>query len=168
VEVLRSDGFGLDPVRGLDHGAWSVLKHVFPDADVPTVQLSIDRTRPGEWHYALATKLRPLRNEDVFIVGSGKLVHYLHTYAWGRTGVKAFDWALRFENTVHDHLARADFSPLVEYEGLGFEARLAVSTPDHYLPLIYVLAQHRENDGIKFPIEGFDGGSMSMVAVQVG
>jgi 4,5-DOPA dioxygenase extradiol len=166
--LLQSDGFVLDPRRGLDHGTWSVLLHVYPEANVPVVQLSIDRTKPGGWHYEVAKKLRSLRDEGVLIVGSGNLVHNLHAYAWGRTDVGAFDWALRFETLARDHLSRADFLPLVEVEQLGPDARLAVPTPDHYLPLLYVLAQYRAGDEISFPVEGFDGGSMSMVGVRIG
>ena len=166
--LLQSDGFGLDRRRGLDHGTWSVLLHVYPEADVPVLQLSIDRTQPGTWHFALAKKLRPLRDDGVLIVGSGNLVHNLREYAWGATDVGAFDWALRFETLVRDHLTRADFMPLVEVEQLGPDALLAAPTPDHYLPLLYVLAQHRDGDEISFPVEGFDGGSMSMLGVQVG
>ncbi len=132
------------------------------------MQLSIDRTQPGKWHFALAKKLRPLRDDGVLIIGSGNLVHNLHAYAWGKTDVGAFDWALRFETLARDHLTRADFMPLVEYEQLGPDALLAVPTPDHYLPLLYVLAQYRDGDEISFPVEGFDGGSMSMLGVRVG
>lgn len=166
--LLQPDGFGLDRRRGLDHGTWSVLLHVYPEADVPVVQLSIDRTQTGRWHYALAEKLRPLRDEGVLIIGSGNLVHNLHAYAWGKLNVGAFDWAFRFETLARDHLARTDFMPLVEYEQLGPDALLAAPTPDHYLPLLYVLAQYRNGDEISFPVEGFDGGSMSMLGVQVG
>ena len=168
VELLQSDGFELDPERGLDHGAWSVLVHLFPEADVPVVQLSLDRTRPAAWHFGVAEKLRPLRDEGVLILGSGNLVHNLRLYAWGRQDVGGYDWALRFEALVRDHLARADFMPLVEYDQLGPDARLAIPTPDHYLPLLYVLAQHLEGDELSFPVEGMDGGSMSMLGVQVG
>ena len=168
ARLLQSEGFGLDRNRGLDHGAWSVLMHVCPQADVPVVQLSIDRRQPGSWHYALAKKLRTLRDEEVLIVGSGNLVHNLRAYNWGKTDVDAFDWAVRFETLVRSHLTRADFKPLVEYEQLGPDTRMAVPTPDHYLPLLYVLAQAREIDAITFPVEGFDGGSMSMLAVQIG
>lgn len=168
ASLLRSDGYGLDQQRGLDHGAWSVLLHVFPDADVPVVQLSIDRRQPERWHWELARKLLPLREAGVLIVGSGNLVHNLNSYAWESADVEAFDWARRFEGTVRDHLTRSDFDPLVEYRQLGPDARLAVPTPDHYLPLLYVLAQVRDGDDITYPIEGFDGGSMSMLAVQVG
>lgn len=166
--LLQSNGFGLDRRRGLDHGTWSVLLHVYPEADVPVVQLSIDRTQTGRWHYALAKKLRPLRDEGVLIVGSGNLVHNLRAYAWGRTDVEAFDWALRFERLARDHLTRADFMPLVDYEQLGPDALLAAPTPDHYLPLLYVLAQYRDHDDITFPVAGFDGGSMSMLGLQIG
>jgi len=166
--LLQAEGFGLDRRRGLDHGAWSVLLHVFPKADVPVVQLSIDRTQTSRWHYEVATKLRPLRDEGVLIIGSGNLVHNLHAYAWGRTNVEAFDWALRFESMARDHLLRADFMPLVEYEQLGRDALLAAPTPDHYLPLLYVLAQYLDHDEISFPVEGFDGGSMSMLGLRIG
>jgi len=168
TELLQPDGFGLDRRRGLDHGAWSVLRHVYPDADVPVVQLSVDRTQPGTWHFEVAKRLRPLREDGVLIVGSGNLVHNLHAYAWGRSGVEAFDWARRFETLARDLLSRADLMPLVEVEHLGPDALLAAPTPDHYLPVLYVLAQHREHDDITFPVEGFDGGSMSMLGIQVG
>jgi len=166
--LLQSDGFGSDRTRGLDHGTWSVLLHVYPEADVPVVQLSIDRTQTGVWHYAVAKKLRPLRDQGVLIIGSGNLVHNLHAYAWGATDVAAFDWALRFEEVARDHLERVDFMPLVEYERLGPDAVMAAPTPDHYLPLLYVLAQYRDLDGITFPVAGFDGGSISMLGVQIG
>lgn len=166
--LLRSEGFELNRTRGLDHGAWSVLMHLYPDAAVPIVQLSIDGTQAGGWHYALAKKLRPLRDEEVLIVGSGNLVHNLHAYAWGRTDAEPFDWAVRFEANAKEHLARGDFEPLVEFERLGKDASLAVPTPDHYLPLLYVLAQHTGREPIAFPVAGFDGGSVSMLAVQIG
>ena len=165
----------LAPVRvepsdqwGLDHGTWSVLVHVYPDADVPVVQLSIDETREASWHYEIAKQLAPLRDEGVLIMGSGNLVHNLHTYAWGNPALGAYDWAERFENEARAFLAAHDFAPLVDYESLGRDAQLSAPTPEHYLPLVYVLAQYRDGDAITFPVEGFDGGSISMLAVQVG
>jgi 4,5-DOPA dioxygenase extradiol len=166
--LLQSDGFGLDKVRGLDHGAWSVLMHVYPEADVPIIQLSIDRNQSSSWHYTLAKKLRPLRDDRVLIVGSGNLVHNLHVYAWGNADADTFDWAARFETLARDHLTRGEFVPLVEYDRLGPDALLAAPTPDHYLPLLYVLAQFAQNEPVTFPVEGFEGGSVSMLAVQVG
>jgi 4,5-DOPA dioxygenase extradiol len=158
-----------DTVRwGLDHGTWSVLVHVFPDADVPVVQLSIDETRPAEWHYGFAKALRPLRDEGVLIMGSGNLVHNLHAYGWGKKDVEPYDWAVRFEEQARSLIMSDDHSPLVNYELLGKDAQLSAPTPDHYLPLIYVLAQQDESDTVSFPVAGFDGGSISMLSVQIG
>jgi 4,5-DOPA dioxygenase extradiol len=159
----------LDTVRwGLDHGTWSVLCHVFPGADVPVVQLSIDETKPSEWHYEFAKQLRPLRDAGVLIVGSGNLVHNLHTYAWGRQNVEPFDWAVRFEAEARALMLAGDHKPLGDYELMGKDALLAAPTPDHFLPLLYVLAQQRHGDAVTFPVEGFDGGSISMLSVRIG
>jgi 4,5-DOPA dioxygenase extradiol len=159
---------GLDNRWGLDHGTWSVLCHVFPEADVPVIQLSIDETQPAEFHYESAKKLSSLRDEGVLLVGSGNLVHNLHAYAWGRQQVEPLDWAMRFEARARELLLAGDHNPLIAYETLGPDAILSVPTPDHYLPLLYVIAQMREGEQISFPIEGFDGGSVSMLTVVVG
>lgn len=153
---------------GLDHGTWSVLCHVFPDAEIPIVQLSIDETKPPEFHYEIAKRLAPLRDEDILIVGSGNLVHNLHTYAWGRHDVDPFEWAVRFETMARDLLVTGKEQRLVNYEELGRDALLSAPTPDHYLPLVYVMAQRQEGDDVTFPVEGFDGGSISMLTVQFG
>jgi 4,5-DOPA dioxygenase extradiol len=157
-----------DRDRGLDHGTWSVLVHVYPEADVPVVQLSIDETKPARWHYELARKLAPLRDEGVLVLGSGNLVHNLRAYSWGNPSSGPQDWALRFETVARRALSRADFAPLVDYASLGEDALLSAPTPDHYLPLLYVLALHEAGEPIRFPVEGFDGGSISMLAVQLG
>lgn len=153
---------------GLDHGTWSVLCHVFPKADIPVVQLSIDETQPPEFHYQLAKGLAPLRNEGVLVIGSGNIVHNLHTYAWGKREVEPFDWAVRFENQARRFLIDGIDSQLVSYESLGRDALLSVPTPEHYLPLIYVLGLREPDDEVSFPVEGFDGGSISMLAIQIG
>jgi 4,5-DOPA dioxygenase extradiol len=167
-ELLAPAAVGLDESWGLDHGAWSVLCHVFPNADVPVVQLSIDETRPAAFHYGLAARLAPLRDEGVLIVGSGNLVHNLHAYAWGRHPVEPLDWAVRFDARARELMTASDHAPLVNYESLGRDATLSAPTPDHYLPLLYVIAQQREGDEITFPVEGFDGGSISMLSARVG
>ncbi|MBV9240537.1 MAG: 4,5-DOPA dioxygenase extradiol [Acidobacteria bacterium] len=167
-ELIGSDLRVDDGHWGLDHGTWSVLCHVFPEADIPVVQLSIDETREATWHYDLAQKLRPLRDEGVLIVGSGDIVHNLHTYAWGREDVEPFDWALRFENAAKELISKGEHNPLIEYETMGKDALLSAPTPDHYLPLLYVLAQQSEGDQASFPVEGFDGGSVSMLSVRIG
>jgi 4,5-DOPA dioxygenase extradiol len=158
----------LDDGWGLDHGTWSVLCHVFPQADVPVVQLSIDETQPPEFHYDIGRRLAPLRNEGVLVMGSGNIVHNLRAYAWGRQGVEPFDWALSFEGRVRKLLSKGDDAGLVAYGELGRDAMLSVPTPEHYLPLLYVVATRREGEMISFPVEGIDGGSISMLAVQIG
>ena len=158
----------LDQRWGLDHGTWSVLCHVFPEADIPVVQLSIDETREPQFHYEVGKLLAPLRDEGVFIIGSGNIVHNLHTYAWGKHDVEPFDWALRFETRARELLRRDNDGPLVNYETLGNDALLSAPTPDHYLPLLYVMALRRKGEEVSFPVEGFDGGSISMLTVQFG
>ena len=158
----------LDESWGLDHGTWSVLKHAYPAADIPIVQLSIDETKPASFHFDVGRKLAPLRAEGVLIVGSGNIVHNLHSYAWGRQSREPYDWAVRFENTARDLMLAGDFSPLVKYESLGRDALLSIPTPDHYLPLLYVLGCHQRGESIGFPIEGVDGGSISMLSVKTG
>ena len=167
-DLLAPLPVGLDDRWGLDHGTWSVLCHVFPGADVPVVQLSIDETQPAAFHYEVGKRLAPLRDEGVLVIGSGNLVHNLHTYAWGRHKVEPFDWAVRFETLARELLLAGDDAPLVNYEALGGDARLAAPTPDHYLPLLYVIALRRAGEPVSFPVEGFDGGSISMLSVQLG
>jgi 4,5-DOPA dioxygenase extradiol len=158
----------LDSSWGLDHGTWSVLKHVYPQADIPVVQLSIDETQPASFHFEIGRRLAPLREEGVLIVGSGNLVHNLHTYAWGRHMPDPYDWAIRFEKEAKEMMVAGEYKPLIAYENLGPEAQLSIPTPDHYLPLLYVLGTRQQGEITTFPIEGVDGGSISMLSVQIG
>lgn len=153
---------------GLDHGTWSVLKHVYPAADVPVVQLSIDETKPAQFHFEIGKKLAPLREEGVLIIGSGNLVHNLHSYAWGQHPRDPYDWAVRFETEARGIMLAGEYEPLVNYEELGRDALLSVPTPEHYLPLLYILGVRQNNDKIDFPVEGVDGGSISMLSVKIG
>jgi 4,5-DOPA dioxygenase extradiol len=161
------------PVRadqswGLDHGTWSVLRHVFPEADVPVVQLSIDETRAAPFHYDVGRRLRPLRDAGVLLLGSGDIVHNLHTYAWGAHPAQAYDWALRFETAVRQRLESGAHAQLIDYPALGEDALLSVPTPEHYLPLLYVLGASFPGEPLDFPAQGIDGGSVSMLAVRFG
>src|SRR4029453_11559853 len=165
-ELLGPVPVALDERWGLDHGTWSVLCHLFPRADVPVVQLSIDETEPASYHYALGRRLAPLRDEGVLVVGSGNLVHNLHAYAWGKRDAAPFDWALRFERLARAFLEKGDDAPLVAYESLGEDTRLAAPAPEHYLPLVYVMGLRRPGDPVSFPVEGWDGGAVSMLAVR--
>lgn len=167
-DLLSPLAVQLDQSWGLDHGTWSVLCHVFPQADIPVVQLRIDETRPPEFHYELGKHLAPLRDEGILIIGSGNIVHNLHAYAWGRHEVEPFDWALRFEKLARELLLSGDDGPLVGYESLGRDALLAAPTPDHYLPLLYIIGLRRPGEQVTFPVEGFDGGSISMLTVRIG
>jgi 4,5-DOPA dioxygenase extradiol len=158
----------LDESWGIDHGTWSVLCHVFPEADIPVVQLSLDETQPTEFHFQLGRRLAPLRDEGILIIGSGNIVHNLHAYAWGRQNVEPFDWAVRFEKQARELLLQGEDGPLIAYEKLGRDALLSIPTPDHYLPLLYVIGARRGGEQVKFPVEGVDGGSVSMLTVQIG
>jgi 4,5-DOPA dioxygenase extradiol len=158
----------LDKSWGLDHGTWSVLTHVFPEADIPVVQLSIDAGKGAAFHYELGKKLIPLREEGVLIIGSGNIVHNLHAYGWGKKNIEPYDWARRFEKRVRDTLLSGEDRSLVEYRQMGDDARLAIPTPDHYLPLLYILGAGKEKEPVTFPVEGVEGGSISMLAVRIG
>ena len=158
----------LDNQWGLDHGAWSVLCRVFPDADIPVVQLSIDERQPAAFHYGIAKQLAPLRDEGVLVIGSGNIVHDLHTYVWGKRHVEPYDWALRFDRQVRALVSAGKDEELIAYAASGDDARRSVPTPEHFLPLLYILALRRPGEPVSFPVEGFDGGSIGMLAVQAG
>lgn len=166
--LLSPNSVELDDQWGLDHGTWSVLCHVYPSADIPVVQLSINRMKHAAFHYEIGKKLAPLREEGVLIIGSGNLVHNLSAYAWSRHPTEPFDWAVRFEEKVQELLLASDDGPLINYETLGNDAMLSVPAPDHYLPLLYVMACRKEGEKLSYPVKGVDGGSISMLAVQIG
>ena len=167
-ELLAPLPVTLDNSWGLDHGTWSVLRHVYPHADVPVVQLSIDEMQSPSFHFQLGLKLAPLRAENVLIVGSGNLVHNLHAYAWGRHMPDPYDWAVHFETEAKQMMLAGEYKPLVEYEKLGPNALRSIPTPDHYLPLLYVIATAQRREKVSFPVEDVDGGSISMLCVKVG
>jgi len=165
-ELLAPVEVALDESWGLDHGTWSVLKHAYPKADVPVVQLSIDGTQPPQFHYELARRLAPLRNEGVLVAGSGNVVHNLRLMKRG--GGPAFDWAIRFNEKIREALASRDHRTLVDFERLGGDARLSVPTPEHYLPLLYVAALQGADESMTFPADGYDLGSVSMLTAAAG
>lgn len=166
-ELLAPTTIGLDHDWGLDHGTWSVLAHAFPDADVPVVQLSLDAALAPRAHYALATRLAPLRDEGVLIVGSGNVVHNLGMMQW-REDAPPYSWAVRFNTAVRSAMQAGDHDRLIAYETLDKDARLSVPTAEHYLPLLYVLAQQRPGETVSLPVEGIEYGSIDMLCVAVG
>ena len=157
----------LDQSWGLDHGTWSVLAHVYPAADIPVVQLSIDGTASPSFHYGLGRRIAALRDEGILIAGSGNLVHNLRTMDWSGNTRTAYDWAARFEQQARDMIQAGDHQPLLHYEKLGPDAALAIPTPDHFLPLVHVLGAQQAADRVSFPVEGVDGGSVSMLTVKI-
>ncbi len=148
---------------GLDHGTWSVFAHVFPGADMPIVQFSIDETLDRRCT-SKSVRVAPLRDDGVLIVASGNVVHNLDAYAWGRHSAEPFDWAVRFEAKARELLTSRVFEPLIDYESLGEDAILSVPTPDHYLPLLYAMGASDAGDRL-VSHEGIDGGSISMLSV---
>lgn len=167
-ELLAPVEIGHDTGWGLDHGTWAVLRHAWPAADVPVVQLSLDLARPAQWHLELARHLAPLRDEGVLIAGSGNVVHNLRALAWEDPGRRLHDWAERFEAWVRARVRADDADALADYAAQGRDALLAVPTPEHYLPLLYVVAQRGPGEPVSFPVEGDQLGAISMMGVRVG
>jgi 4,5-DOPA dioxygenase extradiol len=165
-DVLTPLDVQLDQNWGLDHGTWSVLAHLFPDADIPVVQLSIDRRQPNQYHYDLGKRLAPLRDEGVLILGSGNVVHNLPLINWQQQNA-AYDWATRFEQNAKNYLARNEHQALIDYDKLGNDAHLSIPTPEHFLPLLYIMGAQGNNDQVQFPTEGIELGSISMLSLKI-
>jgi 4,5-DOPA dioxygenase extradiol len=165
--LLAPDPVTLESGWGLDHGTWSVLVHVYPEADIPVVQLSLDATRPATELVPLGRKLAALRRQGVLVVGSGNVVHNLRMMQFGPANA-AYPWAGRFEAEVKSRVESRAIESLAAYGDLGPDARLAIPTPEHYLPLLYCLGLLESDDAISFPTEGVMLGSISMLAVAIG
>ena len=166
-DVVKHTPVGLDQDWGLDHGTWSVLKPVFPEAAIPVIQVSIDIERSGKWHYDLAKELASLRRRGVLVIGSGNMVHNLRMidFAMKRTG---FDWAVEINDTFKKHILRGDHAPLCDYKSLGKSAAMAIPTPDHYYPLLYALAmQSTDEQAVIFNDQAIMG-SLTMTSVRIG
>ncbi|HEY1562386.1 MAG TPA: 4,5-DOPA dioxygenase extradiol [Caulobacteraceae bacterium] len=163
--LIAPEPVSFDQDWGLDHGAWSVLMHVYPDADIPVVQLSIDRTRPPDFHFDLGRRLRPLREEGVLIAGSGDVVHNLRASTIGG-GVAP--WAERFEALVRRGLEDGPRETLVDYPALGEDAMLSIPTPEHYLPLLYVLGASEADEPVRLYNDEIDLGAVSMMSAVIG
>lgn len=162
-----------DPTRGLDHASWAVLKHIYPEADVPVFEMSLDyyfnewKPKPLEYHYELAAELKGLRKKGVLIIGSGNVVHNLGMMDPGDMDAKPYGWALEFDEEVKNNLLGGNHEALLNYRAMG-GAELSVPTLDHYLPLIYAAALREEDDPLRFIYEGFQYSSVSMRCFQIG
>ncbi|GAA4514251.1 4,5-DOPA dioxygenase extradiol [Sphingobacterium thermophilum] len=169
-EIITSAEVHLDDKWGLDHGSWSVIKHLYPDADVPVIQMSIDYTQPPAYHYALAKELAILRNKGVLIVGSGNIVHNLRMVAWqhlNTTGY-AYDWAQYADEKMKEYIREGNHQPLIEYYKQGKEFQLAVPTPEHFIPMLYALSLQEKNEHIEIFNDAAVGGSLTMTSFKIG
>jgi 4,5-DOPA dioxygenase extradiol len=155
---------------GLDHGTWTIVRHMYPKADIPVLQLSIDYTKDAKFHYALAAEIYSLRKKGVLIMGSGNLVHNLGMVAWDKlyTDNYGYDWALKINNTFKELISTGSHDKLIDYSKLGKEAMLAIPTPEHYLPLIYTLGLKGKQDAVSFFNDKAVGGSLTMTSVKFG
>jgi 4,5-DOPA dioxygenase extradiol len=161
AKLIRSRRVGINTTRGFDHGAWTILRHLFPKADIPVFQLSIDFAQPPRYHYDLGRELLPLRKEGVMIIGSGNIVHNLMQVAWDDAGAPADGWAQSFDSTVAGLLKRRSHGDLIEYDRLDF-ADEAIPTNDHYLPMLYALGLQQEAESVEWLYEGFQYANISM------
>jgi 4,5-DOPA dioxygenase extradiol len=166
--LIHSTQVGLDHDWGLDHGAWTVVRHMYPDANIPVLQLSIDYTKHARYHYELARELYGLRKKGVLILGSGNMVHNLRMMSWEMINGGGFDWALQANDTFKRLILTNEHQPLMTYEQLGKEAMLAIPTPEHYLPLMYTLGLKNEQEAVSLFNDKAVGGSLTMTSVRIG
>ncbi|GAA4321805.1 4,5-DOPA dioxygenase extradiol [Flaviaesturariibacter amylovorans] len=168
--LLSSTKAELDHDWGLDHGAWTIVRHMYPDADIPVLQLSIDATKGPQYHYDLAKELYALRRKGVLILGSGNMVHNLRMVAWDRINEPEFgyDWAHEINDTFKNLISGGAHGRLIRYEELGRAAQLAIPTPEHYWPLLYTLGLQGAHDPVSFFNDKAVGGSLTMTSVQFG
>jgi 4,5-DOPA dioxygenase extradiol len=174
TSIVQKAGVGCDLTWGLDHASWSVLGHMYPDADIPVFEMSLDYSfnewhpKPLQYHYDLAAELGKLRERGVLIIGSGNIVHNLRHIDFENVDAKPYEWAQEFDEQVRQNLIRGDHTALMHYRDMGKAAALGVPTLDHYLPMIYALALQEKGEPLTFVHEGFQHGSISMRCFQIG
>jgi 4,5-DOPA dioxygenase extradiol len=170
VALIKSAHVELDHDWGLDHGTWTIIRHMYPEANIPVLQLSIDYTKDPQYHYDLSKELYNLRKKGVLIIGSGNMVHNLRMVAWDKMDEPGygFDWALKMNDTFKHLIENENHESLINYQTLGKEGRLAIPTPEHYLPLLYSLALKGNKDDISFFNDRAVAGSLTMTSVKIG
>lgn len=167
--IITQTEVGLDDKWGLDHGAWSVIKHLYPNADIPVIQMSIDYSQPAKYHYELAKELNSLRQKGILIIGSGNMVHNLRLVAWRKLNENfAFDWAIEANELMKKYILNGDHQNLIDFRSQGKAFELAIPTPEHYMPLLYALALKEENEKITLFNDKPVGGSLTMTSVKIG
>jgi 4,5-DOPA dioxygenase extradiol len=167
ASLIHKTQVGLDHEWGLDHGTWSVVRRMYPDADIPVLQLSMDYTKGPQFHYELARELEALRRKGVLIIGSGNMVHNLRILDWHKPDA-GYDWAVEINEKFKQLITDRDHQSLIRYEGLGQAGKLSIPTPDHYLPLLYVLGLQNDRDKVSFFNDYLTMGSISMTSVKFG
>jgi len=170
ASIITSTAVEMDHDWGLDHGAWTIIRHMYPDATIPVLQLSIDYTKGPQYHYDLAKELYSLRKKGVLIMGSGNMVHNLGMVAWHRLDDEeyGYDWAIQMNTTFKDLIQNGHHDKLIKYEQLGKEALLSIPTPEHYWPLLYTLGLKGSKDNVSFFNDKVVGGSLTMTSVLIG
>lgn len=169
-DLVKKTTVGLDESQwGLDHGAWSVIKHLYPDADVPVIQMSLDYSQTPQYHYELARELATLREKGILIVGSGNMVHNLRKVAWDRLNDKdfGFDWAIEASEKMKSHIQSGDHEPLINFRAQGKAFDLAIPTPEHYLPLLYALALQEKGETVSLFNDRAVAGALTMTSVKI-
>ena len=168
--LIKKVQVGLDESWGLDHGAWSVVKHLYPKADVPIIQMSIDYTQGAQYHYDLAKELSSLRKKGILIIGSGNMVHNLGMVAWDKlnTDSYGYDWAIEANDKMKHLILSDNHQPLIHFKSQGRAFDLAIPSPEHYLPLLYTLALKESNEQASFFNDKPVGGSLTMTSVKIG
>ncbi|MFI1773398.1 4,5-DOPA dioxygenase extradiol [Thalassobellus citreus] len=167
--IQPKDTIGLDEKWGLDHGAWTVVKHLFPNADVPVIQLSIDYTKGASYHYELAQQLHQLRDKGILIVGSGNIVHNLGEIAWNKMNENyGYDWAIEMNEKVKKCIFESNHQPIIDFTKQGNSFKLSIPTAEHYLPLLYTLGVKEDKENVSLFNDQYVGGSLSMTSVKIG
>lgn len=167
--LITKTEVGLDDKWGLDHGAWSVIKHLYPEADIPVIQMSIDYSQSPQYHYELAKEIKSLREKGVLVIGSGNMVHNLRMVEWGRLNETfGYDWALEANEKMKAHILSGDHQPLINFRSQGKAFDLAIPTPEHYLPLLYALALKEPNEQTGLFNDRPLAGSLTMTSVKIG
>lgn len=169
-KLITTTNVGLDHDWGLDHGTWTVVRHMYPDANIPVLQMSIDYNKPASYHYELSKQLEKLRKKGVLIIGSGNMVHNLRMVAWDKLNEPeyGYDWANEINQTFKEKILSHSHNDLMNYEKLGSAAKLAIPTPDHYFPLIFTLGLQGKDDEVNFFNDKAVGGSLTMTSVKFG
>ncbi|MBP7273871.1 MAG: 4,5-DOPA dioxygenase extradiol [Saprospiraceae bacterium] len=168
--LITKTKVGLDDSWGLDHGAWSVIKHLYPDADIPVIQMSIDFSQTPQYHYDLGKELNKLRHRGVLIIGSGNIIHNLGMVDWRRLNEVdyAFDWAMEARTKMNEYITDDNHKLLIDYKNNGSAFQLAIPTPEHYLPLLYTLALKEKNEPVVLFNDKSIAGSLTMTSVKIG